>query len=86
MGKTAFCICENKGTDQLRGNHEADQRLCFRFTDSICSSENVQAELNLLSMHGLTAGFLMTWLIHLGQSQNSNLKHSIKKRNLMTFR
>ena len=28
--KTAFCICENKDTDQLRGNREADQRLCFR--------------------------------------------------------
>ena len=32
--KPAFCICENKGADQLRGNREADQRLCFRFTDS----------------------------------------------------
>ena len=29
-----FCICENKDTDQLRGNREADQRLCFRYTDS----------------------------------------------------
>ena len=32
--KPAFCICENKDADQLRGNHEADQRLCFRYTDS----------------------------------------------------
>ena len=23
--KTAFCICENKGADQLRGNLAADQ-------------------------------------------------------------
>ena len=30
----AFCICENKEADQLRGNREADQRLCFRYTDS----------------------------------------------------
>ena len=29
-----FCICENKGADQLRGNREADQRLCFRYIDS----------------------------------------------------
>ena len=29
------CLCENKGADQLRGNREADQRLCFRYTDSI---------------------------------------------------
>ena len=34
MRKTGFCICENKDADQLRGNREADQRLCFRYTDS----------------------------------------------------
>ena len=32
--KPAICICENKDADQLRGNREADQRLCFRYTDS----------------------------------------------------
>ena len=31
--KQTFCICENKDADQLRGNSEADQRLCFRYTD-----------------------------------------------------
>ena len=30
----ALYICENKDADQLRGNCEADQRLCFRYTDS----------------------------------------------------
>ena len=34
MRKPTICICENKEADQLRGNHEADQRLCFRYTDS----------------------------------------------------
>ena len=34
MGKQTICICENKDADQLRGNREADQRLCFRYTDS----------------------------------------------------
>ena len=34
MRKPAFCLCENKDADQLRGNREADQRLCFRNTDS----------------------------------------------------
>ena len=29
-----FCLGENKGADQLRGNREADQRLCFRYSDS----------------------------------------------------
>ena len=34
MGKPTICIGENKGADQLRSNCEADQRLCFRYTDS----------------------------------------------------
>ena len=35
MRKPTFCICENKDADQLRGDdREADQRLCFRYTDS----------------------------------------------------
>ena len=29
MRKPAFCICKNKDTDR-----EADQRLCFRYTES----------------------------------------------------
>ena len=32
--KPAFYICENKDADQLRGNREADQHLCFRYMDS----------------------------------------------------
>ena len=32
--KPDFCLGENKGADQLRGNREADQRLCFRYTNS----------------------------------------------------
>ena len=34
MGKPTICIGENKGADQLRSNCEADQRLCFRYSDS----------------------------------------------------
>ena len=34
MRKLALCICKSKDADQLRGNCEADQRLCFRYTDS----------------------------------------------------
>ena len=34
MRKPAFCICENKDADQLRGNSEADQRLCFSYIAS----------------------------------------------------
>ena len=34
MGIPTICIGENKDADQLHGNREADQRLCFRSTDS----------------------------------------------------
>ena len=34
MEKPTICIGENKGADQLRGNREADQRLCFHYSDS----------------------------------------------------
>ena len=37
MRKPDFCLCENKGADQLRSNCEADQRLCFRCTASTLS-------------------------------------------------
>ena len=32
--KPTICICENKGTDQLGSNCEADQRLSFRYSES----------------------------------------------------
>ena len=35
--KPDFCLCENKGADQLRSNCEADQRLCFPYMDSTIS-------------------------------------------------
>ena len=37
MRKPDFCIGEYKVADQLRSNCEADQRLCFRYTDSTIS-------------------------------------------------
>ena len=32
--RKSICLGDNKGADQLRSNCEADQRLCFRYTDS----------------------------------------------------
>ena len=32
--KPTICLCKNKDADQLRSNCEADQRLCFRYTDN----------------------------------------------------
>ena len=34
MRKSAFYLCENKDADQVRGDREADQHLCFRYIAS----------------------------------------------------
>ena len=54
MRKPAFCICENKDADQLRGNCEADQRLCFRYTDStipLVSKSEIEASSHPLLLY-----------------------------------
>ena len=56
MRKPTFCICKNKDADQLRGNREADQRLCFRYTDStilLLSKPEISASSHLLLLHSL---------------------------------
>ena len=37
MRKPYFCLCVNKGADHLCSNCTADQRLCFRYSDSTIS-------------------------------------------------
>ena len=37
-----LCICENKGTDQLRSNCKADQCLCFCYMDSTIPLKSVK--------------------------------------------
>ena len=77
MRKPAFCICENKDADQLRGDREADQRLCFRYTDSTIpllpkseissfypSSVTAQPGLCQTWSETLKTGSLTTRLIH----------------------
>ena len=54
--KLAFCICENKEADQLRGNREADQRLCFRYIDStipLLFNTKFQASSHLVPLYSL---------------------------------
>ena len=55
MRKPAFCICENKDADQLRGNREADQRPCFRYIDSTSQVRNFKP---LATFCGCTAWFV----------------------------
>ena len=72
MRKPTICMGENKDTDQLHGNREADQRLCFHYTDSMfppllipklsrfwVSSVNVQAGLCWTWSETQIVGFFM---------------------------
>ena len=74
--KPTICIGENKDADQLRGNREADQSLCFRYTDSTfppllipkfsrfwVSSVTVQAGLCWTWSETQSVGFVMHRLI-----------------------
>ena len=76
MRKPDFCLCVNKGVDQLCSNFTADQRLCFHYSDStippllICkisrfylSSVNVQASLSRTWSVAPKTGFLAPQLI-----------------------
>ena len=71
MRKPDFCICENKDADQLRGNPEADQRLCFRYMDSAIPLLSKSEISSVAVQHGLCriwsetpkTGFLTTRLI-----------------------
>ena len=57
-----FCICENKDADQLRGNREADQRLCFRYTDSTIPLLSKSEISSLLSSSvAVQPGLCRTW-------------------------
>ena len=54
MRKPDFCLGEIKGADQLRGNREADQRLCFRYSDStipLLLKSEFQASSSFLSLY-----------------------------------
>ena len=54
MRKQDFCICENKDADQLRGNREADQRLCFRNSDStipLLPKYEISASIHLVRLY-----------------------------------
>ena len=86
MRKPVICTCENKDADQLRGNREADQRLCFRYTDSTIPLLP-KSEVSSLQAFSVTAqpvlcqtwseipktGFLRTWLIWLLRDKTNGL-------------
>ena len=58
-----FAYAKNKDADQLRGNHEADQPLCFRYKDSriplLPKSEIPSLQLSYVVVQ---PGLCRTWL------------------------
>ena len=62
MRKPTICICENKGADQLRSNREADQHLCFRYSESTIPLL-LKSEISsfLLSFVPVQPGLCQTW-------------------------
>ena len=54
MRKPTICIGENKDADHLRGIYEADQRLCFRYSESkiplLPKSETLNIYLSLVAV------------------------------------
>ena len=61
--KTGFLPMRNKGADQLRSNCEADQRLCFCYTDSTLSLL-IKSEISSFCAASGTVhiGLCQTWL------------------------
>ena len=61
MGKPTICIGKNKDADQLRGNREADQRLCFRYSDSTIPLQ-LESEISSILLFSVTvqAGLCQT--------------------------
>ena len=62
MRKPDFCLCENKGADQLCNNCTADQRLGFRYMDSTIPLL-LKSEIPSFKPSSLTAkaGLCRTW-------------------------
>ena len=62
MRKPDFCLCENKDVVQLRSNCEADQCLCFRYTDSTISLP-LKSEISGFYPYSVVAqaGLCRTW-------------------------
>ena len=91
MRKPTFCICENKDADQLRSNREADQRLCFRYTDSaiplLTKSEIFKSPAIFCGcaarfvsdlVGNNNVGFLMTRLIYVNEIGNTKHETAVQ--------
>ena len=64
MRKPAFCLCKNKGSDQLHGNRTAYQCLCYRCMDGtipLLSKSEILSLLDNPSYVAVQPGLCLTW-------------------------
>ena len=61
MMKPYVCICENKGADQLCGNHVADQHLCFCYIEITIPLLHKSEISSLLPSLDVQPGLCWTW-------------------------
>ena len=73
MRKPAFCTCKNKDADQLRGNREADQRLCFRYTDSTI---HLLSKYEISSLLAIFCGCTARFVLDLGGNPEDRFSHN----------
>ena len=63
MKKPAFCLCENKGADQLGSNCAADQGFCFHYIDITIP---LLPKSKISSLCGCTAWFVLDLMESVG--------------------
>ena len=61
MRKLDFCLCENKGADQLCSNCTADQHLCFRYMDDAVPPLPISKISSFYPSVTVQAGLCRTW-------------------------
>ena len=85
MRKPTFCKCLNEGTDQLHGNHVADQRLCFCYIDIVQFIYFLNPKLQPLTIIcGSTAGFELDLVGNSEEGFPCDEAHTIIILNFMT--
>ena len=63
--KPTICICENKDADQLRGNREADQRLCFPLLGSYNTSSSLIQNFKPLAISSSCTAWFVSDLVRI---------------------
>ena len=76
MRKPAFCICENKDADQLRGDREADQRLCFRYIASTIPLLPIYIYIRTFKPLGLFCGCRARFVLDLIGNPEDRFSHN----------